>query len=60
MKRTATMEDGLRWARVLSELMKSAGQLAPNSARAAYTELSYHFNVSLLLNHAPCEAKLFI
>ena len=52
MRRTATAEDGLRWARVLSELMKSAGKLCPNSARAAYTEIVARVNVRIRIPEA--------
>lgn len=47
MMRTSTYEDLVRWARCLSEIMKQAGQLCQESARAGYVEVSSRLQVRL-------------
>ena len=48
MSRNSTFEDAVRWARCLSEIMKQAGQLCSESAKAAYVEVSSRLQVSFL------------
>ena len=53
MIRTNTYEDLVRWARCLSEIMKQAGQLCQESARASYVEVSSRLQVCLVVS-LPC------
>ncbi len=46
LSRTSTYEDSVRWARCLSEIVKQAGQLCNESAKAAYVEVSTRLQVS--------------
>ena len=48
MTRTSSYEDLVRWARCLSEIMKQAGLMCKDSARAGYVEVSSRLQVSLL------------
>lgn len=45
MTRTSSYEDLVRWARCLSEIMKQAGLLCKDSARAGYVEVSSRLQV---------------
>ena len=49
LSRTSTFEDSVRWARCLSEIVKQAGQLCNESAKAAYVEVSSRLQVSKAL-----------
>lgn len=40
MGRVGSLEDGIRWARTLSELMEVAGKLCPTSVKSAYNEIT--------------------
>ena len=44
--RTGSYEESVRWARCLSEIVKQAGQLCNESAKAAYVEVSNRLQVS--------------
>ena len=46
MGRSSTYEDCVRWGRCLSEILKQAGQLCNESAKAAYVEVSSRLQVS--------------
>ena len=48
MSRNSTFEDAVRWARCLAEILKQAGQLCSESAKAAYVEVSSRLQVSFL------------
>lgn len=48
MGRNNTLEDVVRWARCLAEILKQAGQLCSETARAAYVEVSSRLQVSSL------------
>ena len=45
MARSSTYEDSVRWARCLSEIVKQAGQLCNDSAKAAYVEVTSRLQV---------------
>lgn len=49
LSRNSTYEDSVRWARCLSEIVKQAGQLCNESAKAAYVEVSSRLQVSKAL-----------
>lgn len=49
LSRNSTYEDSVRWARCLSEIVKQAGQLCNESAKAAYVEVSSRLQVSKLV-----------
>ena len=49
LSRSSTYEDSVRWARCLSEMVKQAGQLCNESAKAAYVEVSTRLQVSKAL-----------
>ena len=49
MGRNSTFEDAVRWARCLAEILKQAGQLCSESAKAAYVEVSSRLQVSSTL-----------
>ena len=48
MGRNSTLEDVVRWARCLAEILKQAGQLCSETAKAAYVEVSSRLQVSSL------------
>ena len=48
MSRNSTLEDVVRWARCLAEILKQACQLCSESAKAAYVEVSSRLQVSLV------------
>ncbi len=49
LSRNSSYEDSVRWARCLSEIVKQAGQLCNESAKAAYVEVSSRLQVSKAL-----------
>ena len=46
LARSSTYEDSVRWARIVSEIIKQASQLCNESAKAAYVEVSSRLQVS--------------
>lgn len=46
MLRVATLDDLVRWTRVLSELTEVAGKLSPTTAKSIYNEVTQRLVVS--------------
>lgn len=48
MVRVGTLDDTVRWARVMSELTEVAGKLCPQTAKSIYIEITQRLVVCIL------------
>ena len=48
MVRVGTLDDTVRWARVMSELTEVAGKLCPQTAKSIYIEITQRLVVCVL------------
>ncbi len=60
MSRVNTLDDTVRWARVMSELTEVAGKLCPQTAKSIYIEITQRLLVSSCCTLKPSSITLIV